>query len=746
MERWSRRIPALLAVLLVLALAGNVVAAVGPVPRHDFTEGDAGAAAGGTGYAIVQLVDPPAASYTGGIGRLKATKPAPGKKLDARSRDVKAYVDYLKQRHEEFKASLASVAPRARVVREFFLTGNALVVELNGHSPDELARGRGAKRVTPSGLYRPAMNVSAGLIEADEVWALLDRSGRWERGRERAGEGIKVGVIDSGIDRSHPFFRCKDRDGDGDVDEVDIPSKVYASGVAGDPSNVLVNDHGTHVAGTIAGCVTTLTEGPVQDTLSGIAPAAELYDYNVFPGFGAGWVAYGGSAFSHDIAAALEDAVRDGMDVVNMSLGGGVQGPHDYLAEAVNAAVDAGVVVAVAAGNSGPGDMTVESPGSAAKAITVGASTNPHYIGIPVTAGGRSFGAAPGDFAPFGQVTAPYAIARDGSANPTQACYPLVNAAEVAGKIALVDRGSCTFTTKVRNAEQAGAIGVLIVNNVAGDPSAPGQDGTTPVPQIPAAMVSRNDGAFLKQLLQADPGAQVSIDGTVLTEIRSENADILAGFSSHGPTPFTYLIKPDVTAPGVNIYSSVFHGEYAMFQGTSMATPHVAGAAAVLRQLHPDWSPADVKSALVNTAARVVRDPFTASRDPGVLARGGGRIDLARAHATPVTLDPVSISFGYFNGNAPVSGEQALTLHNVSGTRQTCTVTVVRDATDPAVTVSAGSVTLDPGAYATLTVSMEGGRSDTTPSGDYDGELVFRCGGKELRAPWWLRVDREAKP
>ncbi|QIA26557.1 S8 family serine peptidase [Thermaerobacter sp. PB12/4term] len=530
------------------------------------------------------------------------------------------------------------------------------------------------------------------------------------------------------------------------MDEKDIPSKVYASGVAGDPSQVLVSDHGTHVAGTIAGCVTTLQEGPVRDTLSGIAPAARLYDYNVFPGFGAGWVAYGGSAFSHDIAAALEDAVRDGIDVVNMSLGGGVQGPHDYLAEAVNAAVDAGVVVVVAAGNSGPGDMTVESPGSAARAITVGATTNAHYIGIPVSAGGRDFGAATGDFAPFGRVTSPYAPARDGSARPEEACYPLVNGAEVRGKIALVKRGSCTFTTKVRNAEAAGATGVLIINNVAGDPVAPGSDGTAPAPTIPAAMVSMTDGQFLIDLLAADPQATVTIDGTVETEIRTGSGDILAGFSSRGPTPYTYLIKPDVTAPGVNIYSSVFHGQWAMFQGTSMATPHVAGAAALLLQLHPGWSPADVKSALVNTAARVVKDPVKGTYDPGVLARGGGRIDLARADATPLTLDPVSVSFGYFNGNAPVSGRQDITLHNVSSSTQTCTVTVVRDAADPAVTVSAEQVTLAAGATATLTVTMDGGRSDRLPSGDYDGELVLDCGGKVLRAPWWLRVNREAKP
>src|SRR5690606_13395854 len=158
-----------------------------------------------------------------------------------------------------------------------------------------------------------------------------------------------------------------------------VVCRVFASGVAG-PGPELIIDHGTHVAGTIGGRFGT--SGTVAGTavpltgLSGVAPGVTLGNYNVFPGIGAGFVAFGGSAFSHDIAAALDAAVADGMQVANMSLGGTVQGPHDLLAEASNAAVDAGMVVVVAAGNSGPGDATVESPGSAAKVITAGASTN----------------------------------------------------------------------------------------------------------------------------------------------------------------------------------------------------------------------------------------------------------------------------------------------------------------------------------------------------------------------------------
>jgi minor extracellular serine protease Vpr len=216
------------------------------------------------------------------------------------------------------------------------------------------------------------------------------------------------------------------------------------------------------------------------------------------------------------------------------------------------------------------------------------------------------------------------------------------------------------------------------------------------------------------------------------------NADILAGFSSRGPTPFTYLIKPDVTAPGVNVLSSVFDQEFAFFQGTSMATPHLAGSAALLLDLNPDWSPADVKSALVNTAARVVTDSNTGTVDPGVLARGGGRVDLTAVADIPVTIDPASASFGLWKGNKPVSASLDLTLFDVSD-GATCTVAV----TGPdIVTASADQVSVPDDGNATLTLILDAGRSDTTPSGDYSGDVDLNCDGTTLLVPWWVRIDR----
>ena len=224
------------------------------------------------------------------------------------------------------------------------------------------------------------MTVSNDLINAPALWGAS---------RATAGAGIKVGVIDTGIRDDHPAFASC---------EKTIQHKAYASGGNPPPFNLdlIVFNHGTHVAGTVAGCVLDLSgpeDGPTSGIWSGVAPGATLFDYNIFPGFGGGFIAFGGSAFSPDICRAIEDSLVDGMDVINMSIGGQVQGPHDFLADCTQGAVDAGLVAAVAAGNSGPGGSTVESPGTAAGALTAGASTNPHFVGISAS-GTKTGGAA----------------------------------------------------------------------------------------------------------------------------------------------------------------------------------------------------------------------------------------------------------------------------------------------------------------------------------------------------------------
>jgi len=687
-------------------------------------------------YAIVRLSDEPIASYEGGTQGLARTKPVNGR-LDPGSPAFQAYEQFLANERANYRAFLAQRLPQVEVVAEYDTVLNGVAVKLNGASPQQLAAGPKVSAVDRSWLYRPTMNVSNDLIRASEVWAGLG-------GQDTAGSGIRVAVIDSGIDVSNPFFsddglsaqtqhdECDDQDNDAatpDTNNKVVVCKQFFSGVStGNPPGddpELCNDHGTHVAGTIGGRAGT--EGTVAGTdvvltdLSGVAPGVTLGNYNVFPCIGAGFTGQDGSAFSHDIAEAIEEALLDGMHVANLSLGGTVQGPHDSLAEAANAAVDAGMVMVIAAGNEGPGDSTVGSPGSAEKVITAGASTNPHFVGIPVTLtshGGVHIGAALGDFPNFDPpVDADYT-----ATTPADGCTAITN--DVTGKIALIDRGVCTFTTKIRNAENAGAAGVLVVNNSAGDPTAMGADGTLPEPTIPAAMVGKAEGNAMK------PSGHAVVDGTTQQEILTENEDIIAGFSSRGPTPFTYLIKPDLTAPGVNVASSVFDGEFAFFQGTSMATPHLSGVAALILAEFPEASPAEVKSRMANNAARVVTDHVNGTVDPGVLARGGGRVDVVEAFAADTWFDPVSVSFGLVRGNKPSTQTRTVAVNGPGAAVEG----IVWFATPPpGVQVTA----VVSGSTLTVTLAL----SRAVPNGDYSGDVVVSdTGGGTYLIPFWVRV------
>lgn len=699
------------AILLVTALATAIALAV-PVGAAE-TDAPQSDSAVSQDYVIVSLSSPATASYEGGVKNLERTKPVRGK-LDTNSPAFAAYQNHLSEERAAFINEMRRKAPRAEVVRTYSLVLNGLAIKLNGHSMREISRVSGISKLGHSALYRPDMNVSVGLIGADAVWDGLG-------GQANAGSGIKVGIIDSGIDDTHPFFACKD----------EIVHKVFVSGEGTQIFGPdLIFDHGTHVAGTVAGCEFDGADAEpvaVSGTLSGVAPGADLFDYNVFPGFGSGFIAFGGSAFSHDIAAALEESVADGMDVVNMSLGGGVQGPHDFLAEASNATVDAGVVVVTSAGNSGPGDATVGSPGTAEKAITVAAMTNSHFGGVPVDVGGTHYVAAAGDFGPYGDSTS--GDLRDWADVGDSTACTAVSGTPFDGLIALIDRGVCSFTTKIRNAQNAGAVGVLVANNVAGGPVGMAHDGTDPKPVIVGVMVSRDDGAAIR----AGGLGSTTIGGEAV-EFSTE-PDIIAGFSSRGPAPFTYIIKPDITAPGVNVYSSVFEGRFAFFQGTSMSSPHIAGAAALLLHDDPSRTPIDVKSALVNTAERerFIHD------DLGIelLARGGGIAWLPDAITSPATLNPVSVSFGLWTGNKPVSGSTQIAI--TGGNCSAVNVTHV----DGTVTTEIVSASLS---GDTVTVSLDAGRSDKTPSGDYSGDIVLDCGSQTLLAPWFVRIDREAKP
>jgi subtilisin family serine protease len=680
--------------------------------------------------AIVQLKGDPLSTHS-------ATKPATGRKIDFKNNNVKSYRAQLNAGRNEFKRWLRANAPRARVTSEYDISLNAVAVELNGTPLETIAAAPMVERAEYNALYHPNLSESYKIINAMDAWNAAG-------GRSVAGAGIKIGDIDTGIDETHPFFdptgfsyppgfpKCDAADSNSHHQDQDckyVSQKVIVAKVFYNKAHQqgldaqAIQDHGTHTAGIAAGVTgqTAVVNGVSIDDMSGIAPGAWLGNYNVFPGAV-------DNARSEDILNAVDAAVADGMDILNLSLGGGYHGNNDLLANGLDNAVDAGVVVAVAAGNSGPGAGTLESPGRARKVITVGASTNNHFVGEPFTypsGGGTTIGAAVGDFPAL--PTASYDLFDTNSTS----CVSVDPGAS--GKLAIINRGGCTFSTKVRNAIAAGAVGVLVINNVAGDPTAMAKDGGGG-DDLPAVMIGLNEGAALRS-----SGATTADATATFSEFTDTgNEDILAGFSSQGPTNVDFAIKPDLTSVGVNVLSSITcvgkpetcPGDgtgWAFFSGTSMSTPHIAGSAAVLLNINPSWSPAQIKSALVNHADLVVTDAATGLHDIGPTAQGAGRENLSVAADATTWMDPVSASFGRVTLGHPTS--VTFTLSNPTGTDETFAVSVTKFTPDtfggtvPSIydagTLSTGddritvpaSVTVPANSSTTMTVTVNGGHA-----------------------------------
>src|SRR6266403_1099413 len=550
--------------------------------------------------AIVQLKGNPITTYS-------ATKPAAGRKLDFKSYAVRSYRAQLAAGRNEFKRWLRTNAPRARVTSEYDVSLNAVAVKLNGTPLETIAAAPMVQQAQYNALYHPNLSQSYQIINATGAWTAGG-------GRATAGAGIKIGDIDTGIDNAHPFFdptgfsypttggpwpKCDAADSTSHHPDQDceyVSPKVIVAKVFYNKNNQqnfdaqAIQDHGTHTAGIAAGifnpALHAVVNGVSIGDMSGIAPGAWLGNYNVFPGDVT-------NARSEDILNAVDAAIADGMDVLNLSLGGGFHGNNDLLSIGLDNAVDAGLSVAVAAGNSGPGPGTVESPGRARKIITVGASTNRHFIGQPFTypaSGGTTIGAAVGEFPSL--PTASFGLFFNSQLTACTSVDP-----GASGKVVVVNRGGCTFSTKVRNAIAAGATGVVVINNVAGDPTAMAKDGGGG-DNLPAVMLGKNEGAALRTANPPDASAVATFQ-----EFVTANQDILAGFSSQGPTAIDLAVKPDVTSVGVNVLSSITcvgkpagcpgdGSGWAFFSGTSMSTPHIAGSAAVLKNLHSSWSPA----------------------------------------------------------------------------------------------------------------------------------------------------------
>jgi subtilisin family serine protease len=704
----------------------------------------------------------------------------PRRKLSLTSSSSRAYLARLATTQRRAVAALRRAIPQARVGWRYRILLDGFAVSLPYRRLPDLMRLPFVRRVYPSLRYSLDLNRSPTLIAAPALRALTGADGA----------GIKVAVVDDGIDPRHPFL-----DPAGlsyppgfpkGVEGFTTPKVIVARAFFGpvstsearQPLDESRSFHGTHVAGVIAGVAGTDAPAGVRGTcqvaaggchpavsgLSGVAPRAYLGNYRVFsvPN------PLGGCCLANtpEIVAAFEAAVADGMDVINFSGGGPQTDPRsDALVEAVANVVRAGVVPVISAGNDRDlfGFGTVGSPSTAPDAISVAAVTNAHVFtramtvlspelpgSIPVVPAARGL---PASWAASDQrlVDVGALRGRDGqpvdrrlcaeSGDPSGAGSPLVPGS-LAGALALVWRGGCTFESKAARAAAAGAVGMIVVDNRPGDPTA------IPLPLgLPTGTVSDLDGERLRQALAAAGGRALVRVSSDEQEVPTSWGGVPTSFSSAGPTPFGHELKPDISAPGAQIISSTlleFAGDrYAVLDGTSFSAPHIAGAAALLLQRHPGWTPKQVKSALMSTAGPVFADTGKTSEAP-VLVEGAGLARLTEADDPKLFTDPVSLSFRDLDVSAGAASRTLLVaVSDAGGGDGIWQVELQPQAASEGAAIEAPpAIAVPPGGTATLPVTVRAQAAAAT--GDNYGFLVLRRGQVARRLPYAFFVIRPA--
>ncbi|MDX2418251.1 MAG: S8 family serine peptidase [Xanthomonadales bacterium] len=592
---------------------------------------------------IVQMKDSPVIAYEGNVKGFKATKPGKGKKLNRNSAHVKKYSGFLERKQNRVAKSVG-----AERVYNYLYAINGFAARMTAADAEKLKANPDVLKVWKDEIRQLQTDTSPtyiGITEAGQAWS-----------KGFTGENVVIGIIDSGIWPEHPSFADVKTPkkgnkgpykaygplddfapsgcdfGNTDANPADAPfscnnkllaARCYNLGFsdAFDATNPCggngfftapwefqsgrdADGHGSHTASTAGGNngVPAYIDGEYQGDISGVAPRARLATYKVCWTGNPDTGTNDGCA-SSDSAAAIDQAVADGVDVINFSIGGpsnSFAAPDDV---AFLFAADAGVFVATSNGNSGPDAGTVGTPSGVPWITAVGATNDDgvFYSDVDVNSPSSiagSYGGIEGSsdvsFADTGLITADV----EHASGDHLACSS-INA--MPGKIALVSRGTCTFSAKYNNAAAAGAIAIIVYTD---DRGVGGMD--APGTSIPGVMIAREDGL----LIAGESGANATLGGEVLADNR------IASFSSRGPNNGALdIIKPDVSAPGVRILAAVSPWgaggeEFGNYGGTSMASPHVAGSFAMLKQAHPDWTPAMARSALMTTARNGLKKSF----------------------------------------------------------------------------------------------------------------------------------------
>jgi subtilisin family serine protease len=747
---------------------------------------------------IVQLAEQPVTAYTGGITGYAATKPAKGQKIDPLDPKVNSYMGYLAARQD---AVLNGVGGGKKLYNYGYVF-NGFAAELTEAQAQKLAQTRGVLAVTKDEIRKldtSSTPAFLGLTGAGGFWA-----------SKAKGEGVVIGIVDSGIWPEHPSF--SDRTGvngnaskDGKLDYQQIPgwhgkctpgdafnashcnqkligAQFFNAGFGGNAgiratfpyefnSARDADGHGTHTASTAGGNEGVAATGPaaVFGTINGIAPRARIASYKVC------WGNNGeGGCANVDSVAAIDQAVADGVDVINFSISGTSTNFRDPVEIAFLFAADAGVFVAASAGNSGPTTSTVAHPSPWITTVAAGTHNRDGQgsvtLGNNVTYNGASVATA----LPSKPLIASADAGLPG-ANPTAValCFaavdnggaPVLDRAKVEGKIVVCDRGVTARVNKSLAVQQAGGVGMILANTSVSSLNADFHS-------VPTVHVQNTDRAAI-YAYAAGSGATAQINAATI--VTNAPAPFTASFSSRGPLRAGGgdLLKPDVIAPGQDILAGVspigYNGRlFDLLSGTSMSSPHVAGLGALLKSLHPDWSPMAIKSALMTTGYDVLDGGTPAPNTNPVLIfrQGAGHVNPNSAANPGVVYDsgwsdwlaficatqPQGLtstcnalwSSGYSKDasdfNSPsiaigaLAGSQTVTrrITNVSGNPLTLAASVT-GLVGITTTVTPASLTLDPGETKSFTVTF---RRTSAPLNNYTGgQLTWTGGGYSVRSP-----------
>lgn len=528
-----------------------------------------------------------------------------------------SYLSKLEKEHNNFLFSISNSRISFKERWHYYLSYNGVSGEVLKEDIQKIKKNPYVKDVFIAKSFNLLTDIFVPLINAPKVWQLND-----EKGVNVTGKGMLIGIIDTGIDYKHPDL------GGGIGKDYKVKGGYDFANNDPDPIDPPTQGHGTAVAGIAAG------NGKVK----GVAPDANLMAYKVFPD------EEDSGASEDDIIKAIEQALKDGCTSVNLSLGSpGGKGEGDPETDAMNNASNLGLIVVAAAGNEGLRSKElgwpISAPSTAKNAISVAASDEGGgtvKIVYPSGFEDKFIPFAYGDGVPEFTEEKEYELVYCGYGRDRD-----FEGKDLKGKLALIQRGplapesALLFETKYFNALSNGAEGIVVFNTAPGPlvTMALNVKAHPGVELKPAVFIMEEDGYLLKSLIES--GVRVSFT----RKLRKEN--LVADFSSQGPTPDD-VFKPEVSAPGTNTYTTAPEGKYTFgFGGTSGATPFVAGSTALIKQLHPDWTPEDVKASLMNNAFILMNPnnnlPFSWTD------QGSGRVDVYAASTTPVLIKPYSI-------------------------------------------------------------------------------------------------------